>query len=897
MNNSETIITTKLHLPFLRQKLVPRPRLEEQIGQGLHGPLTLVTAAAGFGKTTLITACLANSGKPAAWLSLDRDDNQVERFLNYLTAALQEADDAIGVDASQMLQAGGQATPDSILTSLVNDLDMAGTEITLVLDDYQFISNQAVHQAVNFLLEHCPPNFHLVIASRSDPPLPLARLRARGQVIELRAADLSFTEDEASQFLTDVMNLQLDTGSIAALEARTEGWIAGLQMAALSMRNREDIHGFIEGFSGTNRYILDFLLEEALANQPQEIQLFLRNTSILRRLSAPLCDAVMEENGESQNHGISHSTSTLEYLERENLFLIPLDDERICYRYHHLFADLLSARLQQAQPDLVPRLHIRASKWLEQNGQITEAIRHLISAAEIDAAADLIERYGPAKFAENDPSVVHMADQLPMEAILARPRIGLHLAWLLIIQGRIGEAVPLLNDLAKRISGAGQKSGQRWLQTVISLVQAFLNPLEEAPGFVPLPSTSLLDEIPPDEVILRDAADILYGMTLGRQGDLDRAAEVSEKGIERWKTVQRLHTIPTLVPFLTRIYLIQGRLHACNALSREFLDTIQERDMRFIYSAASMKIDLGEVLSEWNALNEAEVHIREGLAFNQTWRNIMTEGFGLVALTRLLLAKGENAEAMLAVDEFENRMREHSQPREFHEIFHTLRVRVQLAGGNLDSPSLWADQIQQSDIFNLHPERYQLTIARVRLEQQRYAEVEGLLSGFVPPIAAGSRISRQLESNLLLAAALAGQQKLLEAMEWVETCLALAEPEGYVRIFLDVGEPARDLLNAYLRSGSTRHEEYAKKLLDTFPPDSGPEPSGEPSSGLVEPLSERELEVLTLIAMGKTNKEIAGQLIIAPGTVKAHTASIYRKLDVVNRTEAAVRARELGILD
>ncbi len=293
MQKTDLLIRTKLRLPFTRPALVSRPRLQEQIAQGLCGPLTLITAPAGFGKTTLVASCIAGCGMPVAWLSLDKDDNQAGRFLTYLIAALQAADHRIGSEAAQLMAGIQPALPEAVLTSLINDLDSANTEIALVLDDYQFISSQAVHEAVAFLLEHCPNTFHLVIATRSDPPLPLARLRARGQTVELRAADLRFTEPEAAQFLNDVMGLRLDAGSVAVLEERTEGWIAGLQMAALSMRDRKDVLGFIEGFSGTNRYILDYLLEEVLASQPPEIQHFLLYTSILERLTAPLCDALL----------------------------------------------------------------------------------------------------------------------------------------------------------------------------------------------------------------------------------------------------------------------------------------------------------------------------------------------------------------------------------------------------------------------------------------------------------------------------------------------------------------------------------------------------------------------------------------------------------------------------
>jgi LuxR family maltose regulon positive regulatory protein len=896
MQKTDPLIRTKLRRPFTRPGLVPRPRLQERVAQGLWGPLTMITAPAGFGKTTLVSSCIARCGMPAAWLSLDKDDNQTGRFLRYLIAAMQEADQGMANEAAQFLAAAPQTPPEAVLISLINDLDASGKEMALVLDDYQLINSQAVHEAVIFLLEHCPSSFHLVITTRSDPPLPLARMRARGQAVELRAADLRFSEPEAAQFLNEVMGLHLDDRSVAALEARTEGWIAGLQMAALSMRDRQDAGAFIESFSGTNRYILDYLLEEVLASQPTEIQHFLLYTSILERLSASLCEDIVGTLERPNVRTFQPSSEMLAFLERTNLFLTPLDDERIWYRYHHLFADLLRSRLQQMRPDLVPLLHLRASTWFEQEGLILDAIQHLIAAHEMDRAADLIERYGPACLAESDPSVLLMVDSLPAEMLIARPKISLYRAWLLIIQGQIAKALPLLNDLARELGGAGPNSGQQWMQTIVASALAFLAPPSSTGSFGRLPDYQLLEGIPNEELILRNAADFLYGMALGRRGEFDRAVEVSIRCIQREKVSRGMQAIPTLAPFLTRVYVMQGRLHAAASLCREFLDPLKERDIRFIYTAGSMKIDLGEVLCEWNCLEEAEQNIRDGLRANESWRNIMTDGFGLTALARVLQMKGDYDEAMQAAKKLETRLLEHSRPREFDEDFRTLRVRVQLASGDLQNPSHWADQILLSEDFKLHAEYYLLTLARIRLAQSRYAEVEKMLAGLTPPATAGSQVARQLESNLLLAAAVAGQQRLPEALGLIESCLGLAEPEGYLRIFLDVGEPARELLSAYLRSAAPGHRIYAQKILDAFSLTSlAGIPASQPAK-LIEALTERELEVLQLIALGQTNQEVAGQLIVSPGTVKAHTASIYRKLDVANRTEAVARARQFGIL-
>jgi LuxR family maltose regulon positive regulatory protein len=447
-----------------------------------------------------------------------------------------------------------------------------------------------------------------------------------------------------------------------------------------------------------------------------------------------------------------------------------------------------------------------------------------------------------------------------------------------------------LKDLAKQLVVAESDSRLRWMQTMVTLALAFLSRSE------PLPEERLLDEIPASDPILRDAADLLYGMALGRRGEIDRAVEVAASCIHRKKTHEAIPVIPQLAPFLARLYLMQGRLHAADSLCRKFLEPIQAQGIRLNDAAGGIQVARGEVLYERNCLNEAEKYVQDGFQAGEPWHNILADAFGLLALIRVLQAKGDYARAMQAVEKFETRLQGQSRPFEFAEDFRTLRVRVQLASGDLQNASQWAEQIQHSDDFQRHERRYRLTLARIRLAQGRHVDVEQLLAGWVPPVSAGNRIVRQIEANLLLAAAIAGQQRLPEAFPWIESSLALAEPEGYIRIFLDVGEPVRGLLTAYLRSDIPSHKPYAQKVLDAFSGIGQAHSLETQPSGLIEPLSGRELEVLQLLALGKTNQEIARQLIVAPGTVKAHTASIYRKLDAANRTEAGARARQLGIL-
>jgi len=898
-NNHESapLLRTKLRRPQVRPELIARPRLQQQVASGLNFALTLIIAPAGFGKTTLAASSLAQNQSQSAWLSLDKNDNQPGYFLRYLIAALQTLDKAIGAEAEQFLESVQQTLPEAVLASLINDIENNPEEIVLILDDYQLITSQHVHDGVAFLLEHQPQNLHLVIAARSDPPLPVARLRASGQLVELRAADLRFTRTEALEFLNDVMGLQLDEKSAAVLEERTEGWIAGLQMAALSLRDRKDVLSFIEGFSGTNRFILDYLLEEVMSGQPNEVQQFLLCTSILDRLCAPLCDTLLslvQSQGLTQNLQFENSTAILQYLEKKNLFLISLDEERLWFRYHHLFIDLLRSRLQQSQPDLIPSLHVKAAEWLQQNGLIPEAIGHCLTAADFDRAADLIESYGPKYWMENDPSVMGMSDSLPGEMLVSRPRMGIYRAWLYVIQGNILKAMPLLNALSGKLENASAGSEAHWIRMVVNVAFAFLERPVDPNQRIPLPEPDELDQIPATEVILRDAARILYGMSLGRRGENELAAEVSLRFIRQEKSPHKKLTVPTLVSFLARIYLMLGKLHETVALCREYLDPIQTGGYRFIYSAGSLYISLGEAFFELNRVKEAEENIRRGIQENEPWVDVMTNAFGLIALTRVLSVTKDFEGAMQAVEKFEASMQRDSRPTEFQEDFRTLRVFVQLAAGKLDEAVDWADHLHQNKDFQEYPEYYELTLARVRLAQGRYADVEQLLAGSSAKSESANLIRRQIEYHLLLAAAQAGQGRAEEALAHIGFSLDLAEPQGYNRVFLDAGEPVRNLLAAYLRSDAPAQAAYARKVLEAFL--AAGDTANTNQGGLIEPLSAREQEVLELMALGKTNQEIARDLVVAAGTIKAHAASIYRKLDAANRTEAVTHARELGIL-
>jgi ATP/maltotriose-dependent transcriptional regulator MalT len=903
LNKTDSLIRTKLHLPFTRPGLVPRPRLEARITEGLCGPLTLITAPAGFGKTTLVASCVASCGMPMAWLSLDKDDNQAGRFLSYLVAALQETDDTIGSEAAQLMAASQQAPPEAVLTSLINDLDAAGGEVILVLDDYQFINSQAVHDGVTFLLEHCPHTFHLLIATRSDPPLPLARLRARSQMVELRTADLRFTPAEAAQFLYDVMGLRLDAGSVAALADRTEGWIAGLQMAALSMRDRKDVQKFIEGFSGTNRYILDYLLEEVLASQPPEIQRFLLHTSILERLTAPLCDAVL-----ANDEGFkSQSASILEHLERANLFLVPLDDERIWYRYHHLFADLLRTQLQRSLGmQGVAQLHARASEWLGQNGSTLEAINHASMASDEERVERLIEQHYMEMVSRGEMSGYRFwTGKLSQELVYRRPWLCIYEAYSHSWFGELDEADRLLKVVEEHIrSGipaADAHAIQGHLAYVKSRVTAMRGYIHRAIEFC----LAARKYVPDGNLALQFDTRVTLGYEYFLAGDYANASQILQEAIRSGITAGALIYTVAASCFMARLYAVQGLLNKSYDAYQSAAQSIPEASGEHRDAKALVEVGIADLLCERNDLDAALAHVKQGLALLPFWGKADDSVLAYITLARIHLAQANQSDAIEAIEKAAQLIQTRGVFSEARLAVEIAQVKLWLAQGDELAANRWAasqeERWRSDDLFRFEKELTHITQARVYIAQNKPNQAIGLLSHLEETARSAGRMGRVMEILLLEALAMRETGDSEHALLALTSGLTLAEPEGYVRVFLDEGRPMQMLLAQWLaHAGAGPLRDYAIRLLSQFDAEplvvTAAQEKASPACGLVEPLSQRELEVLHLMALGRTNQEIAQQLFVAPGTIKAHTASIYRKLDVTNRTEAVARARQLGIL-
>jgi LuxR family maltose regulon positive regulatory protein len=959
MAKADPLVRTKLHPPFIRPQLISRPELQARILDGTHFPLTLVVAPAGFGKTTLVAASLANCSNPVAWLALDKNDNQVERFLSYLIAALQSLDDQVGVEASQLLAGMQPTSPEKVFASLINDLDGATGEKVLVLEDYQVIFNHAVHAGVTFILDHSPKTFHLVIATRSDPPLPVARLRARGQMVELRGTDLQFTAFEAAQFFKEIMGLQLDDGIITLIEERTEGWVAGLQMAALSLRDHKDIQRFIQGFSGTNRFIMDYLLEEVLASQTPQIQRFLLDTSILERLSAPLCNALLalDQNpyGDesldsicSDTYSCTQAAAFLEYLERQNLFLTPLDDDRTWYRYHHLFVDLLRSRQDTLYPGRSLRLHAQAAAWFENEGMTIEAINHALLAREFNQAARLVEEHTKQLIAQGElNALMSWIEALPTGLRLTRPWLCIHQAYAVMLAGRPVEVEPLLsqaettlisaNDLrmAGKTNQASEISGftisedeTRALHGAIAAVRAFTAVImgQNVEGL----SQALLarELLPIKDLFDQSLVAWAFGRIMQMEGNLSEARNAFEEDIRLGRLMGNTWTLLAAQTHLAAVMQTQGLLFQARAVLTEALAEANRQGARSRGYMAWVEDGLASLLYEQNELEEANRLLTDAIELTRQWPNPNHLIYAYALQARVLLAWGDLRGAQKYITEADQVLRSALLTRSLRYTVEADIVRIwlglQTAGVDFDPDDLvsnqangiitaWHDQLASAvDDGKMLKECDQiaaLTLARVSLAAGRREEARRMLELVTLSARSAGYIGTAISSLILTAIACQdhragsapGDRQIQQAFPALDEALALAQAGGFARIFLDEGQSMRMLIAQRMAHNLPKNLGiYATRLLTQFNDEPGgihvAQGSVSPNAKLIESLSERELEVLHLLELGKTNQEIAGHLIVAPGTIKAHTASIYRKLDVTNRTEAVARARQLGLI-
>ena len=906
------LLETKLYVPRSRRGLVPRPRLSERLDRGTASKLTLVSAPAGFGKTTLLTEWLAAGPdalageRLAAWLSLDRADNDPASFWTYVIAALRTVASEVGESALTLLQAPRPPPIETVLTALLNDLGATADDIVLVLDDYHVIDAPEVQDGMAFLLDHLPPSLHVVIASRADPALPLARWRARGELVEIRAAELRFTPDEAASYLNEMMGLQLAAQDVAALEARTEGWIAALQLAALSMQGRDDIAGFIAGFAGDDRYVVDYLVEEVLQRQPDRVQAFLLQTSILGRLSGPLCDAVTGQGG---------GKAMLEALDRGNLFLVPLDDRRRWYRYHHLFADVLQARLLDEQPGQVPGLHRRASAWYQQNGEQSVAIGHALAAQDFGRAADLIERAIPAMRITRQEATVHgWLKALPDEVVRVRPMLSFAVAGALLTGGEPEEVEVRLRDAGRWLEEASA-TGEGSLAPLGEMVVADEEEYRRLPGAIELYRSALalvrgdvpgtvrharrtLDLALTEDHGVRAGAAGFLGLAFWTSGDLEAAHPAWAQCAAGLRRSGQIADIFGCAIAMADIRLVQGRLGEAMRAYDQALQRASEQDGPVLRGTADMYVGMSEVHRERGDLQAAtqqllrshELGEYNGLPQNPyRWR---------VAMARIRQAEGDLGGALDLLNEAERLYVGDFFPNV--RPVPALKARVWIAQGRLGEALGWAHEqgLSADDDLSYLREFEHITLARMLLARSRgepVHQVTGLLERLLLAAEEGGRTGHVIEILVLQALALQASGHIPTALTCLERALTLAEPEGYVRVFADEGAPMASLLRAAAKLRTAGN--YIRRLLAAVSETGQHSPFGQApvKQALIDPLSERELEVLRLLGTELDGPAIARELMVSLSTVRTHTKHIYAKLAVTNRRAAVRRAAELDL--
>ncbi|MFN2226031.1 MAG: LuxR C-terminal-related transcriptional regulator, partial [Anaerolineae bacterium] len=858
--------------------------------------LTLVAAPAGFGKTTLVGAWLRSAGRPTAWLSLDEGDDDEARFWTYLVAALQTLHPGLGQDAMQLLRAPQRPAVEAVLTPLLNDMAGLPADTILVLDDYHLITDVAIHRGLTFLLGHLPPAVHLVIVTRADPPLPVYRLRARGQLTELRADALRFTAGEAAAFLNSAMGLELARKDVEALEARTEGWIVGLQLAALSLQGRADAHEFITAFGGGHHYVLEYLTHEVVRHQPAPVQRFLIETSILDRLCVPLCDAVT---------GGDDGQDTLAYLRERNLFIVPLDDEHHWHRYHHLFSDLLGNLLRQERPpEAVRALHLRAAEWYDESGLSAEAVRHALAAGDYQRMARLIERYSLAMVTRGElATLLRWIEALPEEVALSRPWLCVHQAWPLTLAGQAGAAEPLLQRIEVLVSPGSPDPGDREILGNAAAMRALLATMRGDMSRAVEWARRADELLPPDNLIPRHTLPFIFASAYLADGDLVQAERALREELALGRASDNLWTVVRTLCDLADLHMVRGQLREAARLCREALGEAEARGARQFGTVGYARVKLAEVDYERYDLDAARDGAREGVALMQGWQQPYEMVQGYTVLATILQARGDDGGAREALDSAEAFQAQHPAYPRLNSLVRRCRVRLLLARGEPGQATRQAtDGGLGSTGAPVNHERERVLLARVYLTGGRWDAALSLLADLEEAAEAGGRFGHLVEILVLQAAARQAQGAEAAAAAAMERALALAAPEGHVRAFVDANGPGATLV-PLLRQAAGRDvaPRHVARLLAALGADDGTfaPPPAPPSAGippLVEPLTDRELEVLRLMAAGRSHAEIAEALIITINTVKKHAGGIYGKLGVHSRTQAVLRAQELDLL-
>lgn len=894
------MLATMFFAPRWRTKQVSRLRLVDRL-EGAAPKLSLLCAPAGFGKTTLLAEWLSRRDETVAWLSLDRTHDDPRTFWTYVVSAIRTARPGFGEGALAFLEGQNLPPMQALVSMLINEVADSEEELLLVLDDYHVIETREIHEGVAFLVEHAPETLRLVIASRADPPLHLPRLRARGELQEIRAADLRFSTAETGAFLEATMGVRLSEHQVAALEMRTEGSAAALQLAALSMRGRDDTGAFIASFTGNDRHIVDYLVEEVLQRQSPGVRGFLLQTSILERFNAPLCNAVT---------GRSDSREVMESLERGNLFLVALDERRHWYRYHHLFADVLRAHLETETPGAIPSLHQRASAWFEENGLRAEAIRSALAADDFRRAACLVELEAETTARHHQPGrLIAWLRLIPDDLIRSMPVLSVYYGMALQGMGNLEESAIRIGDAERWLSpGADPESmlvaDLRGLDSVASRVALGRGYLAMAANDVAATrehATRALSLLGEDEHHWLGAGSALLALAHWASGDLDAAQRPHSAGLERFERAGDSVLAVTSAYADAELMRARGRLAEAKNCYERSLRRATARPGPAKLAAANLHIGLSELLCEFNDLEGAARQLQEAEAIGIATGPPRTDYRYTMARSRLQRARGDLAAALELANEAEGLYMRGAVPNV--RPVGAWKARLKLAQGRTGEVADWVrtEGLTPCDDLEYAREYHHLTLARLLIDRAQREGDElsghaavGLLERLLAEAERGGRVGAAVESLMLLGLASQAIEAHPAALEAIGRSLSLAEPAGYLRTFLEEGAPLCDLLRRAVAAGIGG--EHARKLLsqfDTRPDPGAPTPSR--AGAIAESLTARELEILRLVATGMQNQAIADHLVISLPTVKRHIANVYGKLDVSTRTAAVAKATELKL--
>ena len=902
-------LATKLYVPRSQPGSVPRRRLLDRLGDGLTRRLTVVSAPAGFGKTVLLAEWARHAVTPVAWLSLDTGDNDPARFWRHAVVAL---DRVVPGVAERVIPLIGSLdlTCDGLVTAVINEMATQTSDVALILDDYHLITLPAIHESVAFFVDHLPPNLHLVLASRTDPPLRLAALRARGQLAELRAADLRFTPGEAGALLHATAGADLPGDVTGALAAQTEGWAAGLHLAALSLQGQPEASNSLAAFSGTHRFVFDYLTEEVLDRQPEPVREFLLETSILDRLSGPVCDAVT---------GRDDSQQMLEAIERANLFLVPLDEVRGWWRYHHLFAELLRARLDQERPSRAQQLHQAASRWHDEQGLIEDAIRHAVAAGDTARAARLIERHFDALVLRGEGvTLQRWLAALPAEVTGVRPRLLLGQARLALLSGRTEGVEGLLNAAGRAFADATDEDYEPSVgraasllvnpPATLALAWGILAELRgDAEGAIEHAGRAL-DRVRDGEIALETITRGHVAVAEWLRGRLGDAERLMEARIARFEAAGEVNLAAWSSHYLGQVQRAQGRLDAASETYQRAMSVASVQGRPVLPGAGVAYVGLAEIAYQRGDTGGARRFAAEGIPLCRQLVYTQPLANGLATLAWIAHASGDAPGALAAMEEAA-RVAPGLDVANLLNTVPAQRAHLLLAQGNVSAAAEWVHQrgLTTGDDPGYAREPEHLILARVLLAQDRSDEASRFLGRLYDLAVSQQRTGSVIEIQALRALAYAASGDHATAIATLANALTLAAPQGYVRVFVNEGDSMRTLLSQVIAAQRTDHVaasvplDYLARLSSFFEPEETPQfrrgkRGAAAGSGVLVALSDREREVLALLATGKQNREIADELYVALDTVKKHVTHIFAKIGATNRTEAIARARELGLL-